>query len=300
MPSNELQPSKMILIPNISQSKTSRQINFDNSIGSFKENDSLNRKTTSVRKQFINNQQKVTEPLRQLPTIQNTKIMPSNPNETITTYNIFVNSTEINETQRSPVNLIAPLFTPPDSAKTSSLTELQLKINEIISNFAESPQSELIKNQIKRAASPERIVSIINLNSSTLVDSNIKVKSPLIKPTQIKTESISFQVEPLADVTWLSPKKLKKIECSAEERNSFSDLNTKSEGLNRNFDLKNENHESISSDSAKGSSIVDSYEDVNEWNIGEIAWARMATYPFWPCIVSWTPDGEYINNFKGI
>lgn len=72
--------------------------------------------------------------------------------------------------------------------------------------------------------------------------------------------------------------------------------------LNKSFD--GDNSPSVSSaDSAKGSSIVD--EDplgsttTDNWQVGNLAWARIGNYPYWPCIICNSPEGTFISFSAG-
>lgn len=72
-------------------------------------------------------------------------------------------------------------------------------------------------------------------------------------------------------------------------------------GLNKSFE--GDNSPSVSSaDSAKGSSIVDddpSSATADGWQVGNLAWARIGNYPYWPCIVCRSPEGTFLSFSAG-
>lgn len=55
--------------------------------------------------------------------------------------------------------------------------------------------------------------------------------------------------------------------------------------------IEPKNEDLFENDSAKGSSIND-IEINTEWSIGKIAWGRLCSYPYWPCMVCNDTNGN--------
>lgn len=52
--------------------------------------------------------------------------------------------------------------------------------------------------------------------------------------------------------------------------------------------LRSTNNSDVISNVSKDSNSVNNLTECN-WRLGQLAWARISTFPFWPCVVNLEP-----------
>lgn len=99
-----------------------------------------------------------------------------------------------------------------------------------------------------------------------------------------------------------------KISKSRRQQNSMNSMNNSSDSIDEinitntitNIDEVNDSSTVSSSTEEDLSSKVSSPTIECQWVLGQLAWARVGNFPFWPCVVTLDPVSMIYHKLKGI